>query len=58
MMLPAELNYVIYDKEMLAIIRSFSHWRAELTGSPHHVQVITDYKALEYFMTSKALNAR
>ena len=57
-MLPAELNYAVYDKEMLVIIYSFSHWRVELAGSPYHVQVITDYKALEYFMTSKALNAR
>ena len=57
-MLPAELNYAVHDKEMLAIIRSFGHWRAELAGSPHHVRVITDHKALEYFMTSKALNAR
>jgi len=57
-MLPAELNYAVHDKEMLAIIRSFGHWRAELTGAPHQVRVVTDHKALEYFMTSKQLNAR
>ena len=57
-MLPAKLNYAVYNKEMLAIIRSFGHWRAELAGSPYYVRVIIDYKALEYFMTFKALNAR
>lgn len=57
-MLPAELNYAVHDKEMLAIIRSFGQWRAELAGTPHQVRVVTDHKALEYFMTSKQLNAR
>jgi hypothetical protein len=27
-----ELNYDIYDKELLAIIRSFEEWRPELEG--------------------------
>ena len=29
-MTPAECNYEIHDKEMLAIIRSLSQWRAKL----------------------------
>jgi len=29
----AELNYDIYDKELLAIIRSFKEWRPELEGA-------------------------
>jgi hypothetical protein len=28
----AEVNYNIYDKEMLAIICSLEEWRAELEG--------------------------
>jgi hypothetical protein len=28
----AELNYDIYNKEMLAIVRSLEQWRAELEG--------------------------
>ena len=31
-MLPAELNYDIYDKEMLAVVRVLEEWRAELEG--------------------------
>ena len=27
---PAECNYEIYNKELMAIVRAFEHWRAEL----------------------------
>ena len=57
-MAPAELNYEIHDKEMLAIVRSFGEWRPELVGSPDAIKVLTDHRALEYFMTTKSLNAR
>lgn len=57
-MAPAELDYEIHDKEMLAIVRSFGHWRAELQGTSKKIEIFTDHKALEYFMTTKALNAR
>ncbi|KAI0991384.1 hypothetical protein K3495_g16803, partial [Podosphaera aphanis] len=57
-MAPAELNYEIHDKEMLAIIRSLSHWRAELVGTRRKIEIFTDHKSLEYFMTTKTLNAR
>jgi len=33
-MLPAERNYVIYDKELLAIIEALKLWRHYLEGSP------------------------
>lgn len=52
-----ELNYEIYDKEMLAIVEAFKHWRAYLEGSPDII-VYTDHKNLEYFTTSKVLNRR
>jgi predicted aspartyl protease len=54
----AEVNYAIHDKEMLAIVRSFDQWRAELAGSPSKVNVYTDHEALKYFMTTKKLNQR
>src|SRR5882724_8636286 len=34
-MLLAEHNYVIYDKELLAIIEALKLWRHYLEGSPH-----------------------
>ena len=57
-MAPAEHNYEIYDKEMLAIVRSLGHWRPELQGTSSQVKIYTDHKALEYFMTTKQLNSR
>lgn len=56
---PAECNYEIYDKELLAIIRAFEEWRPELEGHQGlPIEIITDHKALEYFMTTKQLNRR
>ena len=55
---PAEYNYEIHDKEMLAIVRSLSHWRADLQSAESKIKVYTDHKALEYFMTTKQLTSR
>lgn len=57
-LLPAECNYEIYDKELLAIIRCFEHWRPDLEATEIPVEVFTDHKNLEYFMTSKELTRR
>lgn len=53
-----ECNYEIYDKELLAIIRCFEEWRPELEGTPSPIDVISDHKNLEYFMSTKLLNRR
>ena len=55
---PAECNYEIYDKELLAIVRAFEHWHAELQSVENPIQVLSDHKNLEYFMTSKLHNHR
>ena len=55
---PAECNYEIYDKELLAIISAFEHWRPELEGTEHPIQVLTDHKVLDYFVTIKKLTRR
>ena len=57
-MSPAECNYEIYDKELLAIIRAFELWRPELEGTEQPVTVVSDHKNLEYFMTTKLLSRR
>jgi len=53
---PAECNYEMYDKELLAIVRAFEEWRPHLEGSSHPVHVLSDHKNLEYFMSMKLLN--
>ena len=57
-MKPAELNYEIYDKELLAIFEAFQQWRNYLEGSTHAVLVLSDHKNLEYFATTKQLTRR
>jgi len=55
---PVEQNYKIYDKEMLIIIHALEEWRHFLKGAQHPVEIWTDHKNLEYFMTAKKLNCR
>jgi len=50
---PAECNYEIYDKELLAIVRAFEKWRPHLEGASHPIWVLSDHKNLEYFMSTK-----
>jgi hypothetical protein len=53
----AECNYEIYDKEMLAIIRSLEEWDVELR-SVKEFEIHTDHKNLEYFITARKLTER
>ncbi|SLM40543.1 Retroviral aspartyl protease [Lasallia pustulata] len=55
---PAELNYKIYDKELLAIVDALKQWRVYLEGSKAEVKVYSDHKNLESFTTTKVLNRR
>ena len=55
---PEECNYEIYDKELLAIIRSLEEWRPELEGAKFPVKILSNHKNLEYFMSTKLLNRR
>jgi RNase H-like domain found in reverse transcriptase/Reverse transcriptase (RNA-dependent DNA polymerase)/Integrase zinc binding domain/Chromo (CHRromatin Organisation MOdifier) domain len=55
----AELNYEIYDKEMLAIVKCmYDHWRHYLEGSGQQVQIFTDHKNLLWFTETKVYNRR
>jgi hypothetical protein len=53
---PAECNYEIYDKELMAIVRAFEEWRPELEGVLYPIQVLSNHKNLEYVMSTKLLN--
>lgn len=55
---PAECNYEIYDKELLAIVKCLEEWRPELQGTAVAFDIMTDHKNLEYFQTTKVLNQR
>ena len=53
---PAECNYPIHDKEMLAVILALREWRSELLCQPF--TVLTDHRNLVYFTTKQQLSER
>jgi hypothetical protein len=57
-MLPAERNYDIYNKELLAIVHAFEAWRHYLKGSTHAIEVFSNHSNLTYFTTAQCLTRR
>jgi len=53
---PAESNYPVHEKELLAVIRALKEWRCFLDGQ--HFTVITDHKSLIYLQTQPHLSNR
>ncbi len=51
-----ECNYEIYDKELMIIVCAFEKWWSELKDSIYSVEMITNHKNLEYFMSIKQLS--
>lgn len=56
--LPAECNYDIHDKELLAIVKCLKEWASELRSLSKPFSILTDYKNLEPFLTKKVLTKR
>ncbi|KAK3557590.1 hypothetical protein QTP70_030520 [Hemibagrus guttatus] len=55
---PAEVNYDIGNRELLAIKLALEEWRHWLEGAKHPFTVLTDHKNLEYLRAAKSLNPR
>ncbi|KAG1935783.1 retrotransposable element [Pimephales promelas] len=55
---PAESNYDIGNRELLAVKLALEEWRHWLEGSGVPFIVWTDHKNLEYIRTAKRLNSR
>ena len=53
---PLELNYDIYNKELLAIVVVLKEWRAFLQGMVELFVIKMDYKNLIGFLIIKELN--
>jgi len=54
----AELNYSTPDKELMAIVECFKHWRQYLEGSQHTIEVWSDHYNLQGFMKQPRINGR
>ena len=46
---PAEKNYEIYDKELLAIVEALTKWRQYLLDAIETFEVWMDHENLKYF---------
>ena len=55
---PAECNYEIHDKELLAIIDCMKQWEAELISLDKPFTVVTDHNNLRYFTKIQRLSER
>ncbi len=55
---PAERNYDIGNRELLAVKLALEEWRHWLEGSGVPFIVWTDHKNLEYIQSAKRLNSR
>ncbi|CAK9779336.1 unnamed protein product [Cutaneotrichosporon oleaginosum] len=53
---PAELNYTVHNKELLAIVSSLMFWRSYLEGAQHPVLILSDHQPLVYFTTKRLLD--
>ena len=53
-----ERNYDVHDKEMMGIMHALEAWRHYLEGCKHKIEIWTDHRNLEYFMSAKKLNQR
>ncbi|KAL0151775.1 hypothetical protein M9458_052926, partial [Cirrhinus mrigala] len=55
---PAERNYDVGNRELLAIKLALEEWRHWLEGAQHPFTLLTDHKNLEYLRSAKVLNHR
>ena len=51
----AEQNYDIHNKELLVVVNTLEHWRVYAESSSE-LTILTDYKNLTMFTTTKKLN--
>ncbi len=57
-MQPAERNYEIHDKELLAIMEALIKWRQYLLDTVETFGIWTDHENLKYFWEPHKLNRR
>ena len=55
LILPNSTMTDTHDKELLVIFEAFKHWQQYFKGSRSPIDVITDYKNLEYLLLQKSL---
>ena len=54
--LPAERNYDIYERELLAMMKALAHWHHYLGWTKFPFIILTDHANLQYWKAPKNLN--
>uniref|UniRef100_A0A4W5R815 Gypsy retrotransposon integrase-like protein 1 n=1 Tax=Hucho hucho TaxID=62062 RepID=A0A4W5R815_9TELE len=55
---PAERNYDVVARELLAVVKALKAWRHWLKGAKHPFLIWTDHHNLEYIRAARRLNSR
>src|SRR5229473_2659613 len=55
---PAERNYDIYERELLAMMKALAHWRHYLGWTKHPFTILTNHANLQYWKAPRNLNRR
>jgi hypothetical protein len=55
---PTECNYDIYERELLAVMKSLAHWRPYLGWTKEPFTIITNHTNLQYWKSPQNLNCR
>jgi hypothetical protein len=55
---PTERNYNIYERELLAIMKSLAHWRPYIGWTKEPFTILTDHANLQYWKSPCNLNRR
>ena len=56
LLVPAQQNYTVTERELLAVVEALKHWRCYLGDKPFLVD--TDHSPLTHFSTKKDLHGR
>ena len=55
-LIPAECNYDVYDRELLALVRALQHWRHLLLRAEHPIEVFMDHNNLTKYRHAQKLS--
>ena len=55
---PTERNYDIYERELLAVMKSLAHWRPYLGWTKFPFTILMDHANLQYWKSPQNLNRR
>ena len=55
---PTERNYDVYERELLAVVKSLKNWRPHLAATDRPITILTDHANLLYWKNPKNVNRR